>query len=442
VGEASVRAWEVIEQKRKYWHKVLSEEGMWSTLVQTFNVFDWLSFFSDFTLSDTLFSTLVSSLLLGIQPIDLEPWNLCWDIELPSIEEFTKGVLIKLEKISITDLLPEFADMFKDITLSLEDEFRINVKETMLEKGYYGKSRYGYSYYDPTAVREFFRSALYAFMKKKHEIRTAREMVEQAAKALNIHPELARTLFNRQSALAAVKEEALTWDYGWWDRTNWSEEGSEGRVAYINYDLQVQETAYEDVIDLQAGGFWDDAVWDMFYWTEEAPKAVHPFRLEGYNIASAIERVWLNFRSRISTTALAVGNYQTLKERTKWTESERLETYALPVTQKKILESLTESLVRSKEPGVDTIKLRMYKSAVLQLFGTVASMHRWGSGMFQVMSDEELRSWWVEKWVKSGLNREVLETLYDALKSRISTYSTLRHKERLRFLRKRLIGVS
>jgi len=82
VGEASVRAWEVIEQKRKFWHKVLSEEGMWSTLVQTFNVFDWLSFFSDFTLSDTLFSTLVSSLLLGIQPIDLEPWNLCWDIEV------------------------------------------------------------------------------------------------------------------------------------------------------------------------------------------------------------------------------------------------------------------------------------------------------------------------------------------------------------------------
>ena len=105
------------------------------------------------------------------------------------------------------------------------------------------------------------------------------------------------------------------------------------------------------------------------------------------------------------------------------------------------LERLTESVVLSKEPGVDALKLRLYKSAVLQLFGDLTSMHRWGTGMVLTMSEDELRGWWVGRWVKAGLSRDVLEALYDTLKKRLSTYTSLRHRERLRFLRKRLIGV-
>lgn len=441
MGEASREAWKIIEQKRKYWHKALSEDAMWSVLTQSYNIFDWLSTFSDMTLSDTLWSSLISAILLGIPLKEVVPWNLVWDIELPSIEEFLKGVLIKLEKISIEDLAPEFKELLEEIYRALEDIYAEALKSSLLEKGVYGQSRYGFSYYDPIAVREFFRSTLYAFMKKKYDIRSVKVKVEESANTLKIHPELVRTLFDRLSAISVIKEGALTWDYGWWDRSNWGEEGSEGRVKYLNYDLQEQETPYEDLIDYHAGGFWDVAVWDYFYWLEEAPREVHPFRLEDYNIADLIEKVWLNFRSRISTIALALANYQTLKERTRWVESSRLETYALPVSQRMHLERLTESIVKSKEPNIDALKLRLYKSAVLQLFGDITSMHRWGTEMFSTMSEDELKQWWIEKWVKTGLDRDVLETLYTAVKSHISTYSTLRHKERLRFLRRRLLGV-
>ena len=115
MGEASREAWEIIEQKRKYWHKALSEDAMWSVLTQSYNIFDWLSTFSDMTLSDTLWSSLVSAILLGIPLKEVVPWNLVWDIELPSIEEFLKGVLIKLEKISIEDLAPEFKELLEEI---------------------------------------------------------------------------------------------------------------------------------------------------------------------------------------------------------------------------------------------------------------------------------------------------------------------------------------
>ena len=154
-----------------------------------------------------------------------------------------------------------------------------------------------------------------------------------------------------------------------------------------------------------------------------------------------MDKVWLNFRSRITVTPLAVANYQTIRERTKWTESERLETYALPMSQRMHLERLTESIVRLKEPDIDALKLRLYKSAVLQLFGDLTQMHRWGSEMFTSMTEDELKNWWLERWTRAGLNRETLEELYGRIRGTVSTYTSRRHKERLRFLRKRLLRV-
>ncbi|MHC1593721.1 MAG: hypothetical protein ACXQT2_00185 [Methanotrichaceae archaeon] len=441
----SVEAWKIIEQKRKYWYKTLSDDATWSILAQSYNVFDWLSFFSDITLSDTLWSSLVSWLLLGIPFTDLEPWNLLWRVELPAPEEFLRGVMIRLERVSLRDLVqevaPELAQAVEQPSLFLEEEYAVGVVETGLEKAVYGGTRFDYSYYDPPAVREFFRATVYAFMKKGRTLETAKHDIEEAARILNIHPEVARTLFNRLSAISSIKERALTWDYGWWDFTYWSEEGSEGKVTYINYELQPQTTPYEDLVDYQAGGFWDDSPWDYFYWTEEYPSSVHPFRVEGYNVARLYDVVYANFRSRIATTPLAVANYQTRREREKWTESERLETFALPVSQRMHLERLVESVVRSREPDVDACKLRLYKSAVLQLFGDLSSPHRWGVGMQRTMSEDELRRWWIERWVDLGLDRDTLETLYSYLRKRVDTYTSVRQRERLRFLRKRLVGV-
>lgn len=440
MGEASVRAWGIIRQKLSYWSKALSEDAMWSTLAQTFNVFDWLSFFSDITLSDTLFSSLVSSFLLDINLLDLEPWNLNWTIELPTLEEFARGVLIKLEPIGISDLAPELLEALKDYTLFLEPRYGQTVRETKLEKGIYGKSRYGQCYYDPQAVREFLRSTAYAFTKKGYDVRTARDLVDQSAKALNVNPELARTVFNRLSAITAVKYEALTWDYGWWDLTYWGREGSGGLLEYVNYELQVQEVPYENLFEQQGGGFWDDACWDYFYWLEEVPEPTHPYRVEDYNVARAVDKIWYNFRGRISATPLAVANYQTYEERVQPTASLRLETFALPTSQRHILEGVAEKVVASKELGVDPIRMRLYKSAVLQLFGDLTSAHRWGTGMQLTMSEDELRSWWVGSWSAKGLDPDVLNELYDRVRDTVETFVSLRQRERVRFLRRRLVG--
>jgi len=438
MGVASRKAWEIIKQKQMYWSKVLSEDSLWATLGQTFNVLDWASFFGDWVLSDTLWSSLVSSLLLDIPMIDIVPINIIWDIELPTTEEFLRGVLIKLSKIDISYLLPEFKLAFETPSLFLEPEYQVNIEETKLQKGFYGISKYGQSYYDPTAVREFFRSALYSFLKKKDTLETAKLKVEQTANLLDIHPELARTLFNRLSAIYSVKEKALTWDYGWWDRTIWGEEGSEGKITFVTYELETVKMPYEDLIDYQAGGFWDDACWDYFYWTEDHPSLIHPYRLDKYNVAEVQDRIWGNWRSRLVSTYLAVANYQRLEERRKWTRSERVDMYASGRMKSVFLERAVENIVKTVEPNIDAHKLRLFKSAVLQLYGELTGTHRWGNEMHHAMSEEELKSWWLGTWEGMGLTRSTLETLYDRLKDLIRNMSARRQKERLRFLRKRL----
>lgn len=453
MGVASQEAWKIIEEKRKYWYKTLSQDSIWHMFNVSFNIFDWLSIISDLTIFDTLWSSLISTLLLGLSFDDILTWNLLWEIELPDVEEFIKGVLIKLSKLKISELVPKlipeyeeeleefFKNSFENLETIIEEEYAEALKTKPYLKGIYGYSKYEEAFYDPRAVYDFLRSTLYAFTKKRGDIRTVKDKLEATVKALDIHPELVRVLFNRLSAISSIKEEAFTWDYGWWDRTNWAEEEKEGKLPFINYDLHVVEVPYEDIIDVQAGGYWDNDSWNLFCWTEGPPRTVHPYKREGVSVAEIMDKVWLNFRSRITATPLAVANYQTIRERTKWTESERLETYALPMSQRMHLERLTESIVRLKEPCIDALKLRLYKTAVLQLFGDLTRMHRWGSEMFTSMTEDELKNWWLERWTRAGLSRETLEELYGRIRGTISTYTSRRHKERLRFLRKRLLRV-
>jgi len=441
MGMASIEAHEILKQKQDYWIKILSDEGAWTTLSLLFNEFDWLSYFSDWVLSDTLWSSLVSMLLLSLPALDIEPINLVWDIELPTPEEFARGIRIKLVKKVIEDLVPECKDVIEDITKIFEEDFAEQFKETRLVKGYYDRTQYNTSYYDPTEVYELIRSTLYALMKKDITLNDAREKIDVLAKILEIHPEVKKILFNKLSAISAVKEQVMVWDYGWWDKSYWGDEEGKGWIRYIDYDLQEKSIEFEDMVDLIMGGHFDEASWDYFFWVGESGKEAHPFKDGKCSIAYIYDKLWANFRNMVLTTALAVANYQRREEMEKWTRSERLETFSLPVTQRMYLERLVASIVRKHEPNIDVFRLRLYKSAVLQIFGIKGSPHRWGEDTFRAMTEEDFKQWWIETWERKGLRRETLEDLYDSLKKQIDIFINRRYRERFRFLSKRLFTV-
>ncbi len=438
MGYAAREARKVAEQKRKYWLKTQSETAIDVMLDRMFDIYDYFAFWGDWILSDTLFSSLVSLVFFDLAIPDLTPWTLTWEVELPTLDEFLAGVLIKLEPIDITIEFPELK--LPDLTLDfiLEPDFSFNIKETRPKKLKVGVTKYGEGYVDPPAVREFLRSTALAILKKDISIPAARNMLKAAAKAWNITEAVVEELFNRLSAITAIKEKALTWDYGWWDRSNWSAEGSSGKVTFTNYQGEEVEAEYEHLADFQWGGHWDLSSWDYFFWTTHESPYKTPPPGENPNISKIRDYVVHNFRDRIHVTPFAVANYQKAEARTAWNKSPRTETYGMPLSQRYRLESLVDNMIRQLKPDVGVFQLRLYKSAILDLYGTLYDPHRWGAEAQRVSSKEELKTYWLEKWKAHGLDESILTRLFEALYDTITAYGIERAKMRLRFLRYRM----
>ena len=437
MGASQLEAERVAEQKLKYWLKTLSEEAIDANTWRMFDTFDWGSFLGDWVLSDTLFSSLVAMLLFDIPLSDIVPWLLNWTIELPSLDEFLHGVLIKLEPVDISLEFPELASVFDTVWAIFADEVAEGVAGMRLEKAIYGRSRYDESYYDPLAVREFLRSTLFAFTKKGISWPEARLRVEAAAERLGVPEDLARVVFDRLSMISAVKERAATWDYAWWDGSSWALEGSGGAVEFVTYDLTVEAVEYEQLFDAQAGGIWDHSCWEYCFWTPDVP--AYRFDPEKLKAAFDVYRDALvsGWRKRFTVTALAVANYQRAEERRSW-RSGRVETFAVPASHRQRIEALVESVVKGLDPNVDPVRLRLYESAALDVYGSLYGVHKWGTEMHRAMTPEELKGYWLSKWSGDGLDPAVLEKLWETVKPVVDTFGAVRASARMRFLREKL----
>ena len=437
MGASQLEAERVAEQKLKYWTKSLSEDAIDSNTWRMFDTFDLGSFWGDWVLSDTLFSSLVSMLLFDIPLSDITPWLLNWEIELPSIDEFLRGVLIKLEPIDISIQFPELTSIFDTAWSIFTDEVAEGVAGTRLVKAIYGQSRYDESYYDPEAVREFLRSTLYAFMKKNISWSEVKTRVEKAAQQLGVPEDLVRTVFDRLSMITSIKEAAATWDFAWWDTSSWSPETHSGAVEFVTYDLTTESVEYEQLFDAQGSGVWDYACWDYCYWTPETPA----YRFDEQKMLVAFDTyrdfIVQGFRRRYLATALAAANYQTAPERRTWS-SGRTETYALPVSQRYRIESIVDNVVKSKVPDIDPVRLRLYKSAALDIYGSLYGVHRWGSEMQRAMSADEYKQYWISKWSADSLDPDVLSAIWDNVKPVIDILGNVHVSARMRFIREKL----
>jgi len=437
MGASQLEAERVAEQKLKYWLKSLSEEAIDAVTWRMFDTFDWGTFWSDWVLSDTLFSSLVSMLLFDIPLSDIVPWTLVWGVELPTPDEFLRGVLVKLEPVDVTEMFPELKTFFDAAWKIFTDTVAEGVTERRLEKAVYGQTRYGECYYDPEAVREFLRSTLYAFTKKDRSWPEIRLRVQKAAEQLGIPEDVVRDVFDRLSAIEAVKEGAATWDYAWWDISNWSLEAGSGAVEFVTYDLTTETAEYEQLFDMQAGGIWDHTCWDYCYWTPDVP--AYRYDPEKLKAIFDVYRDYIvsAFRNRYLVTALAAANYQTAEERRTW-RSGRTETYAMPTSQRYRIESVVENIVKCRIPDVDPFKLRLYKSAALDIYGSLYGVHRWGDEMQRAMSAEELKRFWLSKWSAEGLDLGALEAIWENVKPVVDILGRERVSARMRFIREKL----
>lgn len=403
----------MVSQKLKYARKSLSEQSAATTHFTVVDLFDTLSFSFDFTLSDTIFSSLLSSVLLGIPLSEVVPVVLDFEFTLPDPEEFARGLLISISRISLVDAFPELLTLSALLYGTLEREHASQVVGTQLTKGVYGVSRYGRSYYDPVAVREFFRSTLYALTKKRSTDETLRRRVEAASRALDVNEELVRYVFNALQIASYSRVYAASLDYAWFDVTMFPPEGSEPRVPFVGWDLVQQEADSVSVVDSAGTCWFDNCLFDTnFFAPEEAPTVYLPER-EGTLLTEVSYYAYRRARSRLLFTGLALANYQTAEERLEPERSIRLEQYGTS----RFLAEAVRAIARAAAgaAAASGFDLNLYAAAALDLAARLARPGGWGDEAFRAMTRDELRDYFVSRWAAQGLDAGVLDSVFRAL---------------------------
>lgn len=425
---ASDIARKIVWQKLSYAQKTLSNDAIFQNYFTISDVFDLASFFGDFVLSDTLFSSLMSAMLFDINPSEISPWSLAWDVELPTPDEYVRGVLIKLVPVDVSEQFPWMTNASAFVWENYLSEYAGAIESTRLYKGYFDESYFDQSYFDPTPVREFLRSTMYAFTKKGATFDTARQEVLAVAKNLGIDYEMASDIFRRLSMMTLIKSVCATADYSWVDVSEICEEGSEGHAYYIDLDGSVSWVEYTNIDDATSTCFADASIVDFCY---VAPDK-YPFKVipEKYvtEILDAVDYMVFNFRDRLFTTALAVGNYQKYEEREKPQYSLRTEQYGESRLIVSDVERKVEILVTSMIPDIPPIKLRMYKVATLSLYSNLSSSNKWGADMYKAMDIDTLRSQWIDEWSNKGLDRNILEKIWNDVWQTITSASSRRFR--------------
>jgi hypothetical protein len=127
-------------------------------------------------------------------------------------------------------------------------------------------------------------------------------------------------------------------------------------------------------------------------------------------------------KRRLTLAPVIGGNYQTADERSSYTVSSRADVYSVSrISWMKIREMIDMEL------GDLPLFLRnQYNIAVQQLYSRLTKDGGWGREAYRAMTVEQLKAEWVEEWSGKGLDRDVLERLFDKAMKMIRLLAPLR----------------
>jgi len=403
---------EIDQQKQKYHEKLLSVEGEWSTFMRSFQLWDFMTDVSSPLILEFYFATMSLGLLFDFDLFTIEPLNLEFTWRYPTIDEWLKGVGVVIEKT----IPPTATDVETFVTENVKEEFQGPIMETRLEKGYYGKTRYGYCYYDPLVVREFTRNAISLMIKKHPSWVQRKQAILSLASSLGVSEDLARYIHDRMSMVMSAHVEDFILDYGMLDVSYLcvEEEHSPEYVAvpFLNLDGEVQELEVYNLTDLQYGFILDFSYLDVDYLCDDvdAYKDVAP-------AIDTIDEKLKNFRGRIAITAPAFSNYVRGDEAVDHNKCERTNIWGELLSMRYLIENEVDAFLRATSPQLPAFERRKYITAVLQLWGHRGKRHEWGFKTFKYMNLDELKMWWMDYWSRQGLDLTILDKLFEMVRT-------------------------
>jgi hypothetical protein len=412
---------ELDAQKRKYHEKMLSVDGEWSLFLRSFQIYDFILDMAYLLIPEFHMSALSLALTFNIKIPELQPLNFDFVWRFPTVEEWLKGVGVVIEKIEglrLNEIMPGYSvDLEEFVKLNIKPELWSDILSTMIEKGYYGMSRYGMAYYDPAAFREFLRSFVTAMFKKHVRYGERRAEIMAMVKTLNVNEEVARELYDKMSMIMAAHTECCILDYCTLNISKLCEphesDPEAAKVEFVDMDGNIVDVAITTLSDMQYGCILDVSVLgDCYLFDRE-----DVYNDRAPHVDEFLDRRMESFRNRVMITAPAFSNYVTGAEAADYHLAERTNIWGELMALRYTIEHEVETFLAREAPGLNAFDRRKYITAVLQLVGHSGKRHRWGYKVYRLLEEPELKNWWLEYWSSQGLNRTLLEKLYENVKT-------------------------
>jgi len=430
---------EINMQKRKYHEKTLTADAEWSNYLRYLQAYDTFVSWASFLIPQFVFNATSLIAILGIDPIEIDIFKLTFDISMPSLNEFLKGINIKIEPISIDIALDLYGipkTAFDFVTQTIKAQGPAG------EKCIYGKSAYGKCYVDPDAVREFINNAILAMYKKHKDAVSFRNEVDAMAKALDVSPMLVATIFNRIMLINSYYRSGFILNVSALDRVALAP--SSDKIPVYTFDGTVVEVGVQYLTDALIGCVLD--LFPLDYCFVVPPRSALKGDLEVNQymppLIDAVHRIIRSNISRYMYTPMALANYVTGMERANYMLSQRVEMWGQLMAYRYALDALVESYIQSLLPDADKITINMYVTAVRQLFGHIYKRHGWGMRLWRMLDDDELKMYWVEYWSAQGLDYNVLSVLFDYIIDIVRYVAKRKYDIASSVRRNRLLSVS
>ncbi len=441
---------ELRRQKAKYHAKTISDGALYAGWLRGFDMLDLLPFYVWLEIPPLNFAGFSMSLTFDIPPIDVEPINVDFQVQLPELEELLQGILVDIQPIDLSELYEWLASVDDFVYANFPQPIADQIIGSRLRKGVYGETPYSQSYYDPVAVREFLRSTFLRLAKERRTVKQLRDDMASIAERLNLVETLPRLVFNRIMLTTMAQEQTMILGYGVLGVSRLAPRGSDlAKVTIVDYDLEAVEAKFTTLDHLQYGmilgltplgtGYLlpresvykrEEKQLQQLHATEAGPQMVDM-------VAYKARRILRTY----SHTPLAFANYSRPDERLDYLRSERADQWMILQALRYHVESLVDNILAGED---NPVRIRMYKSAALQLIAARAKRHRWGYRGYQAMSEDEFRDHWLQHWSSMGLDPAKLTIIYQALQPVIDELRWWKWKQgaRLRRTRYRLALLS
>jgi len=388
----------------------MTPDAEWINYLRFLEIYDYYVDLSHIIIPEFIASTLSVLTIFGINPWEFDVFTLYFDIRMPTLDEMLRGINIVIDR-ALIEYTFEKLGIEKNFLDFIKQHFEPEiVAQIMPEKCVYGVSRYGMCFVDPQTIREFLKNTLLLMFRKHKDWESRRREIKALAKTLNISEDIVESIHDRVELIMKVYIEMFTLNYS---RLNISRLAPDDAIiSIVSYTGENKNVSYNILTDVLIGCTLDIGVLDQCYLLPE--KSV--FKSDDIELPPIFNAIDVMIRHNIDRflyAPMALANYATGIERIDFRKAQRTETWGQLMAMRYIVDAFAASIVRSLMPDVDSFTVNKYATALRQFFGHITKRHRWGMKIYGMLDVESFKEYWIEYWSSMGLDRNVLETLYD-----------------------------